>query len=82
MEETAYSGDWLPLRELSEILPYSVEWKDRTVYVYADRTWEIKPDRWIPDGVSILDALSSRPYMEVAALIRKIVEQSAEMDGK
>lgn len=45
-EETAYSGDWLPLRELSEILPYSVEWKDRTVYIYADRTWEIKPDQW------------------------------------
>lgn len=25
----------------------------------------------------ILDALSTRPYMEVAALIRKIVEQTA-----
>lgn len=25
----------------------------------------------------ILDALSTRPYMEVAALIRKIVEQNA-----
>lgn len=57
-EETAYSGDWLPLRELSEILPYSVEWKDRTVYVYADRTWEIKPDRWMPEGVSILDGVT------------------------
>ena len=56
--ETAYSGDWLPLRELSEILPYSVEWKDRTVYVYADRTWEIKPDRWMPEGVSILDGVA------------------------
>lgn len=57
-EETAYSGDWLPLRELSEILPYSVEWKDRTVYVYADRTWEIKPDLWMPEGVSILDGVT------------------------
>ena len=56
--ETAYSGDWLPLRELSEILPYSVEWKDRTVYIYADRTWEIKPDRWMPEGVSILDGVT------------------------
>lgn len=26
----------------------------------------------------ILDALSNRPYMEVAALIRKIVEQTAQ----
>lgn len=57
-EETAYSGDWLPLRELSEILPYSVEWKDRTVYIYADRTWEINPDRWMPEGVSILDGVT------------------------
>ena len=56
--ETVYEGDWLPLRELSEILPYSVEWKDRTVYVYADRTWEIKPDRWMPEGVSILDGVT------------------------
>ena len=58
VEETAYSGDWLPLRELSEILPYSVEWKDRTVYIYADRTWEIKPDRWMSEGVSILDGVT------------------------
>lgn len=56
--ETVYEGDWLPLLELSEILPYSVEWKDRTVYVYADRTWEIKPDRWMPEGVSILDGVT------------------------
>ena len=28
----------------------------------------------------ILDALSARPYMEVAALIRKIVEQTAKED--
>lgn len=56
--ETAYSGDWLPLRELSEILPYEVEWKDRTVYVYADRTWEIKPDRWMPEGVKIVEGVT------------------------
>ena len=37
-------GDWLPLRELPSILPYTVEWKDRTIYVYAERTWTIKPD--------------------------------------
>ena len=29
----------------------------------------------------ILDALSTRPYMEVAALIRKIVEQSASPEN-
>ena len=56
--EAVYEGDWLPLRELSSILPYTVEWKDRTVYVYADRTWEIKPDRWMPEGVSILDGMT------------------------
>ena len=29
----------------------------------------------------ILDALSTRPYMEVAALIRKIVEQTAKQNN-
>ena len=29
----------------------------------------------------ILDALSSRPYMEVAALIRSIVHQASEGNG-
>lgn len=29
----------------------------------------------------ILDALSNRPYMEVAALIRKIVTQASEGNG-
>ena len=51
-------GDWLPLRELSAILPYEVEWKYRTIYVYAERTWTIKPDRWMPEGVSILDGVT------------------------
>lgn len=51
--ETVYEGDWLPLRKLSEVLPYSVEWKDRTVYIYADRTHRIKPDWYLPEGVKI-----------------------------
>lgn len=44
---------WLPLRELSKILPYRVEWKDRTVYIYAERTHTIRPDWWLPEGVKI-----------------------------
>ena len=56
--ETVYEGDWLPLRELSSILPYTVEWKDRTVYVYADKTWTIKPDCWMPEGVMIVDGVT------------------------
>lgn len=51
--ETVYEGDWLPLRKLSEVLPYSVEWKDRTVYIYAERTHTIRPDWWLPEGVKI-----------------------------
>lgn len=51
-------GDWFPLRELSSILPYEVEWKDRTIYVYAERTWTIKPDWWIPEGVKIVDGVT------------------------
>ena len=51
---TIYESDWLPLRELSFLLPYSVEWKDRCVYIYTDtRTWKIRPDYWIPEGVKI-----------------------------
>lgn len=56
--ETVYEGDWLPLRELSAILPYEVEWKDRTIYVYADRTWEIHPDKLIPQDVKIVDGVT------------------------
>ena len=56
--ERLYYGDWLPLRELSSILPYTVEWKDRTIYVYAERTWTIKPDWWIPEGVKIVDGVT------------------------
>ena len=56
--ETVYEGDWLPLRELSSILPYEVEWKDRTIYVYAERTWTIKPDWYLPEGVKIVDGVT------------------------
>lgn len=53
-------GEWLPLRALSEILPYTVDWSDRerTIYIYADRTWTIHPDRWIPEGVQIVDGVT------------------------
>ena len=51
-------ADWLPLRELSKTLPYTVEWKDRTIYIYADRTWTIQPDRYIPEGVQIVNGVT------------------------
>lgn len=53
--ETVYEGDWLPLRKLAEVLPYEVEWneQERTVYIYADRTWTIWPDWYLPEGVKI-----------------------------
>lgn len=51
-------ADWLPLRELSKILPYTVEWKDRTVYIYAERTHTIRPDWWLPEGVMIRDGVT------------------------
>ena len=58
--ETVYEGDWLPLRELSAILPYEVEWneQERTVYIYADRTWELHPDKWLPSEVKIVDGVT------------------------
>lgn len=56
--ETVYKGDWLPLRELSSILPYTVEWKDRTICIYADRTWTIQPDRYIPEGMQIVNGVT------------------------
>lgn len=51
--ETVCEGDWLPLRKLAEVLPYEVEWKDRTVYIYAERTHTIRPDWYLPEGVKI-----------------------------
>lgn len=71
VEETAYSGDWLPLLELSEIMPYSVEWKDRTVYIYGERTWTIKPDWWIPEGVKIVDGVTYVTLMQTTRAIHK-----------
>lgn len=66
--ETVYEGDWLPLRKLSEVLPYEVEWSEqkRTVYIYADRTWTIKPDWFLPEGVKIVDGVTyvSPAYMK------------------
>ena len=49
------SADWLPLRELAGVLPYSVEWneQERTVYIYAGRTHTIRPDWYLPEGVKI-----------------------------
>ena len=61
---TEWEG-WLPLREFSEILPYTVEWKDRTVYIYADKTHTIRPDWYLPDGVMIENGVTyvSQAYM-------------------
>lgn len=65
-ETVVYEGDWLPLRKLSETLPYKVEWKDSTIYIYAERTWEIKPDWYLPEGVMIRDGVTyvSPAYMK------------------
>jgi hypothetical protein len=64
--ETVYEGEWLPLRELSSILPYTVEWKDRTIYIYGERTWTIKPDWYLPEGVKIENGVTyvSPTYMK------------------
>ena len=67
-ETVVYEGDWLPLRKLSEVLPYTVEWseQERTIYIYAERTWEIKPDWYLPEGVMIRDGVTyvSPAYMK------------------
>lgn len=53
--EIVYEGEWLPLSNLSEILPYDVEWnaETRTITITAARTFQIRPDWWIPPGVKI-----------------------------
>lgn len=53
--EIVYEGEWLPLSNLSKILPYNVEWnsKTRTITITAARTFKIRPDWWIPPGVKI-----------------------------
>ena len=53
--EIVYEGEWLPLSNLSEFLPYDVEWNSetRTITITAARTFKIRPDWWIPPGVKI-----------------------------
>lgn len=53
--EVIYQGEWLPLSNLSEFLPYDVEWsaETRTISITAARTIKIRPDWWIPSGVKI-----------------------------
>lgn len=53
--EIVYEGEWLPLSQLSEFLPYNVEWNSetRTITIIAARTFKIRPDWWIPPGVKI-----------------------------
>ena len=53
--EIVYEGEWLPLSNLSEFLPYDVEWnaETRTITIIAARTFQIRPDWWIPPGVKI-----------------------------
>lgn len=63
--ETIHEDEWLPLVELSKVLPYEVKCKDRTVYVHANRTFEIEPDWWIPPGVKIQNGVTyvTQSYM-------------------
>lgn len=65
-ETVVTEEDWLPLRELSSILPYEVEWKDNCVYIYSDRTHKIDPSWWIPPGVKIQNGVTyvSPRYMK------------------
>lgn len=53
--EIIYEDEWLPLSNLSEFLPYNVEWsaETRTISITAARTIKICPDWWIPPGVKI-----------------------------
>lgn len=53
--EVVYEGEWLPLSNLSKILPYDVEWnaETRTITITAARTFQICPDWWIPPGAKI-----------------------------
>lgn len=67
--EDKASADWLPLRELAGVLPYSVEWneQERTVYIYAGRTHTIQPDWWLPPDVQIVDGVT---YVSPRYLLR------------
>lgn len=53
--EIVYEGEWLPISDLSEFLPYEVEWNSetRTISITAARSIKIRPDWWIPPGVKI-----------------------------
>ena len=79
--ETVYEGDWLPLRKLSEVLPYKVEWneQERTVYIYAGRTHTIQPDWWLPEGVQIVDGVT---YVSPAYMRRVLPGISFLYDGE
>ena len=77
--ETVYEGDWLPLRELSSILPYTVEWKDRTIFIYGERTWTIKPDWYLPEDVKIVDGVT---YVTLAYMRRFLPGVSFLYDGE
>ena len=73
------SADWLPLRELAGVLPYEVEWKDRTVYIYAGRTHTIQPDWWLPPDVQIVDGVT---YVSPRYLRRVLPGISFLYDGE
>lgn len=72
-------ADWLPLRELAGVLPYEVEWKDRTVYIYADRTHTIRPDWYLPEGVKIENGVT---YVSPRYLRRVLPGISFLYDGE
>lgn len=57
--------DWLPLRELSNVLPYEVGWDGRYIWVYANRTWKIDSTR-LPYEVKIVNGVTycSPRYMQ------------------
>lgn len=78
---TREAGDWLPLRELAGVLPYSVEWneQERTVYIYAERTHTIRPDWYLPEGVQIVDGVT---YVSPAYLRRFFPGISFLYDGE
>ena len=78
---TREAGDWLPLRELAGVLPYSVEWneQERTVYIYAGRTHTIRPDWYLPEGVQIVDGVT---YVSPRYLRRVLPGISFLYDGE
>lgn len=61
------------------MLPYEVEWKDRTVYIYADRTHTIRPDWYLPEGVKIENGVT---YVSPRYLRRVLPGISFLYDGE